>query len=82
MKALIYFPESSRVEPHTADIDTLPRQGDFLDLPDVSNQHVYTVERVIFLLSRLQSGEAILCAPQEPAPQVRIYLGSAVEKPK
>jgi hypothetical protein len=75
MKALIFFHKSSGVPEHTADIDTVPRQGDMLDLPDVSNQHLYPVERVIFRLTRTVPGaERLEIPPQGVA--VRIYLGA------
>ena len=80
MKALIYFHESSDVQPHTTDMNILPRQGDLLDLPDVSSRHFYEVKRVIFLLERPRGGNNVLEVPRGEAPAVRIYLGPAIEK--
>ena len=80
MKALIVFDESTRVQSHTTDMDILPRQGDMLDLPDVSNQHFYEVKRVIFRLERPQGGNRVLEVPRGEAPAVRIYLGPAIER--
>lgn len=80
MKALIVFDESTRVQSHTTDIDILPRPGDMLDLPDVSNQHLYEVKRVIFRLERPRGGNDFLEVPRGEAPAVRIYLGPAIER--
>ena len=78
MKVLISFDESSHVEPHSVDINILPRPGDFFDLPDVGNAGLYPVMHVIFLLTRPQSGGAKLEVPTN-SPQVRIQLGPPVE---
>ena len=80
MKALICFHESSGVQPHTTDMDTLPQQGDFWILPDVSNQHFYEVKRVIFRLERPRGGSPVLEVPRGEATAVRIDLGPAIEK--
>ena len=77
MKVLIYFHESTDVQPHTTDIDTVPRQGELLDLPDVSSEHLYPVERVIFRLERPQGGREIFEVPTQ-GPAVRIYLGPPI----
>jgi hypothetical protein len=78
MKVLISFDESSDVQEHTAHMDILPRVGDLLHLPDVSNRGLYPVKRTIFVLSRTQSGEAILAAPEKD-PSARIELGALIE---
>jgi hypothetical protein len=80
MKALIYFHESSDVRPHTTDMETLPREGDMLDLPDVSSRHFYEVKRVIFRLERPRGGNDVLEVPRGEVPAVRIYLGQPIEK--
>jgi hypothetical protein len=82
MKALICFHKSSDVPPHSADIDTVPRQGDWLDLPDVSSRNLYPVERVIFRLTRTQTAVAILEVPMNSSHQVEILLGKPVETKK
>ena len=78
MNALIYFDESSRVEPHTVDMRIVPRPGDFFDLPDVGSGRLFPVERVIFLLTRGRSGGKTLEVPSD-SPQVRIHLGASVD---
>ena len=80
MKVLIVFDESTRVPSHTTDMDILPRQGDMLDLPDVSSRHFYEVKRVIFRLGRPQGGNNFLEVPRAEAPAIRIYLGPAIER--
>jgi len=79
MKVLISFHESSDVEPHIADIDIVPRQGDMLDLPDISSQHLYPVERVIFQLTRPQGGKAMLEVSKHGV-AIGIQLGPPVAK--
>jgi len=80
MKVLIVFDESTRVRSHTTDMDILPRQGDMLDLPDVSSRHFYEVTCVIFRLERPRGGNDVLEVPRGEAPAIRIYLGPAIEK--
>ena len=80
MKVLIVFDESTRVRSHTTDMDILPRQGDMLDLPDVSSRHFYEVKSVIFRLERPRGGNDFLEVPRGEAPAIRIYLGPAIER--
>ncbi len=80
MKTLISFHESSAVQQHTADIDILPRQGDFFSLPDVSNNYLYPVERVIYRLERPRGSDDTFQVPTQGI-AARIYLGPAIEKP-
>ena len=76
MKAIIFFHESTDVKPNTADIDNPPRAGDFFDLPDIDNQEIFPVERVIWRLERPRGMENHFCLPaSEDTPQVQIYLG-------
>jgi hypothetical protein len=79
MKALIVFDESSRVPPHTADIDAPPRRGDWIDLPDVSSRGQFPVERVIWLLTRAAPGATMVTAPPD-SPQLRLHLGPSQEQ--
>jgi hypothetical protein len=80
MKALVSFDESSHVEQHTADIDIVPRQGDFFDLPDIGKHAPFPVERVIFRLTLTAPGIAKLEVPTV-GPAVLIYLGHSIEQP-
>ena len=77
MNALISFHKSSDVQPHTTDIDIVPRLGDLLDLPDVDSRHLYPIERVIYRLTRPQGGMEVLEVPTQ-GPAVRIYLGRPI----
>jgi hypothetical protein len=77
MKTLISFHKSTDVQPHTTDIDIVPRLGDLLDLPDVDSRHLYPVERVIYRLTRPQDGMEVLEVPVEGV-AVRIYLGRPI----
>jgi hypothetical protein len=79
MKRLIVFHESSDVQQHTVDMNILPRQGDFFDLPDVSSRHLYPVERVIYRLRRSHGGDHAFRVPIQGI-GARIELGSPTEK--
>jgi hypothetical protein len=79
MTTLIVFHESAEVPPHTTDIDVIPRKGDLLHIPSIGGRGLFPVTRVIFLMTRAQSGALILSAPDD-SPQVRIQLGIAQEE--
>jgi hypothetical protein len=79
MNALISFHKSSDVPDHNVDIDIVPQKGDFFDLPDVSNQYLYPVERVIFRLTRTAPGAEKFEIPQQGV-GVYISLGEPQNK--
>ena len=79
MTTLIVFHGSTEIAPHTTDIAVIPRRGDLLQIPSIGGRGLFPVVRVIFLMTRAQSGDLVLSAPDD-SPQVRIYLGVAQEE--
>ena len=79
MTTLIVFHGSTDIAPHTTDIAVIPRRGDLLQIPSIGGRGLFPVMRVIFLMTRAQSGDLVLSAPDD-SPQVRIYLGVAQEE--
>lgn len=79
MKTLIVFHESSHVQQYTVDAESLPRPGDFFDLPDISNRHLYPVERVMYRLTRSHGGDHAFRVPIQGT-AARIELGPPIEK--
>jgi hypothetical protein len=79
MKTLIVFHESSDVRQCTADMNILPRQGDLFSLPDVSNNNLYPVERVIYRLERSHGSDNTFRIPIEGI-AATIELGSPIKQ--
>ena len=79
MTTQLIFHKSTDVPPHTTNIDVIPRKGDLLHIPSVGGRDHFPVARVIFLMTRTQTGNLVLSAPDD-TPQVRIHLGIAQEE--